>query len=102
MNWQHCPNMAFVGLSDSYEQFYQAVRRCWRFGQKRPVNAHIITADIEGAVVKNIERKEADAMRMAAEMVKHMHELNEQNIKGSQRMDRSYTATKQVNIPNFL
>ncbi len=102
MNWQHCPNMAFVGLSDSYEQFYQAVRRCWRFGQKRPVHAHIITADIEGAVVKNIERKEADAMRMAAEMVKHMHELNEQNIKGSQRMDRSYTATKQVNIPNFL
>lgn len=102
MNWQHCPNMAFVGLSDSYEQFYQAVRRCWRFGQQRPVHAHIITADIEGAVVKNIERKEADALRMAAEMVSHMHDLNEQNIKGSQRMDRSYNANKQVNIPNFL
>lgn len=102
MNWQHCPNMAFVGLSDSYEQFYQAVRRCWRFGQKKPVNAHIITADIEGAVVKNIERKEADALRMAEEMVQHMHHINEQNIKGAQRMDRSYTATKQVTIPNFL
>lgn len=102
MNWQHCPNMAFVGLSDSYEQFYQAVRRCWRFGQKRPVHAHIITADIEGAVVKNIERKESDALRMAEEMVQHMHAINEGNIKGSMRMDRSYTATKTVNIPNFL
>lgn len=102
MNWQHCPNMAFVGLSDSYEQFYQAVRRCWRFGQQKPVHAHIITADIEGAVVKNIERKEADALRMAAEMVQHMHDLNEQNIKGAQRMDRSYTANKTITIPNFL
>lgn len=102
MNWQHCPNMAFVGLSDSYEQFYQAVRRCWRFGQTKPVHAHIITADIEGAVVKNIERKEADAMRMADEMVGHMHKLNEQNLKGSLRMDRSYTANKPVQAPNFL
>lgn len=102
MNWQHCPNMAFVGLSDSYEQFYQAVRRCWRFGQKKPVHAHIITADIEGAVVKNIERKESDALRMAEEMVQHMHAINEGNIKGSIRMDRSYTANKTVNIPNFL
>lgn len=102
MNWQHCPNMAFVGLSDSYEQFYQAVRRCWRFGQTQPVHAHIITADIEGAVVKNIERKEADAMRMAEEMVAHMHDLNEQNIKGSARMDRSYSAEQTVNLPNFI
>lgn len=102
MNWQHCPNMAFVGLSDSYEQFYQAVRRCWRFGQTRPVHAHIITADIEGAVVSNINRKEADALRMAEEMVSHMHTLNEQHLKGSERMDRTYTAQKPVTIPNFL
>jgi superfamily II DNA or RNA helicase len=102
MNWQHCPNMAFVGLSDSYEQFYQAVRRCWRFGQEKAVHAHIITADIEGAVVKNIERKEADALRMAEEMVQHMHTITEQNIKGAQRMDRSYSANKPVTLPNFL
>jgi hypothetical protein len=59
MNWQHCAHMAFVGLSDSYEQFYQAVRRCWRFGQKKPVNVYVITAETEGAVVANIKRKEA-------------------------------------------
>jgi DNA modification methylase len=80
MNWQHCNNMAFVGLSDSYEQFYQAVRRCWRFGQKKKVNCYIITADIEGEVVKNIERKNADAEKMAKEMIKHMSIYNKENI----------------------
>ena len=82
MNWQHCNNMAFVGLSDSYEQFYQAVRRCWRFGQEKPVNVHIITADTEGAVVKNIARKEQDAIEMAEEMVSHMKDLNTESIHG--------------------
>lgn len=72
LNWQHCANVAFVGLSDSWEQYYQAVRRCWRFGQTKPVKVHVITADIEGAVLANIKRKEADAERMATEMLTHM------------------------------
>jgi len=50
MNWQHCSNVAFVGLSDSFEAFYQAVRRCWRFGQSHPVDCYIITSNAEGAV----------------------------------------------------
>lgn len=90
MNFQVCHKMAFVGLSDSYEQYYQAVRRCWRFGQKHPVDAYIITADTEGAVVENIRRKEADAAKMAEEMVKHMHDLNEANIKGTKRTESVY------------
>ena len=90
LNWQHCHNVAFVGLSDSYEKFYQAVRRCWRFGQTNEVNCHIITADIEGAVVKNIERKERDATIMADNMVKHMHVFNEENIKGMVRDKMEY------------
>jgi hypothetical protein len=85
MNWQHCRNVAFVGLSDSWEQYYQAVRRCWRFGQTREVHVFIITSTAEGAVVANIKRKEADAARMAEEMVKHMHSINEANIKGTSR-----------------
>ena len=85
MNWQHCSDMAFVGLSDSYEQFYQAVRRCWRFGQKRAVNVHIITAETEGAVVANIKRKEAEASRMAENMVAHMKDLNSAAIRGAVR-----------------
>lgn len=80
MNWQHCPNTAFVGLSDSWEKWYQAIRRVWRFGQKKPVHCHVVTSEAEGAVVKNIQRKEADAARMAAEMVKHMSVYNTEAI----------------------
>jgi DNA modification methylase len=90
MNWQHCSNIAFVGLSDSYEQFYQAVRRCWRFGQKKKVNCYIITAETEGAVVDNIKRKEKNANNMAKEMVKHMHVLNEENIKCKKQKKAKY------------
>ena len=85
MNWQHCSDMAFVGLSDSYEQFYQAMRRCWRFGQTRPVNVYIITAETEGAIVANIKRKETEAMAMAKNMVEHMHELNAAALHGSSK-----------------
>lgn len=82
MNWQHCPNVVFLGLSDSYEQFYQAIRRCWRFGQKKPVHCYIVTSSQEGAVTENIKRKEKDAAKMAEEMVNNMHELNQQEVRG--------------------
>ncbi len=75
LNWQHCHNMAFVGLSDSFEQYYQATRRCWRFGQMQPVNVHVVTSEAEGAVVKNIERKERDAAVMAERISEHMKDL---------------------------
>lgn len=72
MNWQHCADVVFVGLSDSYEQFYQSIRRCWRFGQEKPVTAHVITSTAEGVVVENINRKEAQARDMMSEIVKAM------------------------------
>lgn len=90
MNFQSCNSMVFLGLSDSYEQFYQAVRRCWRFGQKKPVTVHIVTAETEGAVVKNIERKEQDANLMAMEMVRHMADISRQEIKGLSRQHVEY------------
>ena len=71
MNWQHCAQMAFVGLSDSWEQYYQATRRCWRFGQTKPVTVHCIAADVEGAVAANLRRKDADAAAMAQRMAQH-------------------------------
>lgn len=91
MNWQKCHNVFFVGLSDSYEAFYQAIRRCWRFGQEYPVDCKVITSDIEGAVVKNIQRKEEDAKRMAEMMVENMHEINAENIRGIERTRSEYT-----------
>ncbi len=80
MNWQNAHNMAFCGLSDSFESYYQAVRREWRFGQESPVNVHIVTSAAEQGVVENIARKEADAAKMAEGMVIHMHKINEENL----------------------
>lgn len=94
LNLQCCWNMAFVGLSDSYEQFYQAVRRCWRFGQKQTVDCYVITAETEGAVVANIKRKEKDAMAMAENMVEHMKELNKESIHGAERKKDEYKRDK--------
>jgi hypothetical protein len=91
MNFQNCSNMGFLGLSDSWEQWYQAVRRCWRFGQRNTVNVHVITAQVEGATVKNIQRKEEDAARMAENMVVHMADLNEKAVRGgAKRMTSKY------------
>ncbi|RJQ09416.1 MAG: helicase [Dehalococcoidia bacterium] len=72
LNLQHCARMAFVGLSYSFEQYYQAIRRCWRFGQARPVQCHVVTADTEGAVVAAIQEKERQAMEMMDEIVQRM------------------------------
>ena len=82
MNWQRCSTVIFVGLSDSYEKYYQAVRRCWRFGQTQKVDVHIVTAEEEGAVIANIRRKESDAQKMAEGMVKSMSELSTAAVHG--------------------
>jgi DNA modification methylase len=100
MNWQHCQNMIFVGLSDSFEQFYQAVRRCWRFGQQSEVNAYIITTDIEGAVVKNIQRKEQQADEMLAGMVEFMQEEMNKNL-GLEMNQKSHYKTTSFAEHNF-
>jgi SNF2-related domain/Helicase conserved C-terminal domain len=77
MNWQHCARMIFVGLSDSYEQYYQAIRRCYRYGQTRPVQVHIILSDLEGQIATNITRKEREAARFTAELVESMRSGSE-------------------------
>jgi len=102
MNWQNCRNMAFVGLSDSYEQFYQAVRRCWRFGQNRTVNAHVIYSAREGSVVKNIKRKEDDAAIMADNMIKHMSGFTKSVINGATNDQTPYEAEKTITIPSWI
>ena len=68
MNWQHCNHVAFTGLSYSYEQYYQAVRRCWRFGQKKEVNVFVVAADSEGSVLDTVNKKEQEHKKMQHEM----------------------------------
>ena len=102
MNWQHCARMAFVGLSDSYEQFYQALRRCWRFGQKSRVEAWIVTSEQEGEVVRNVRRKEADSERMSESMLDNMKDINALNVHGTQRMITEYNPDVGIATPDFL
>lgn len=102
LNFQQCHNSIFVGLNDSFEQVYQAVRRFWRFGQAKPVNVHFIAAETEGAVVANLKRKEADAERMAAAMVHHMADLSSATVRGMVRDRPDYNPTKPVILPDFL
>lgn len=72
LNFQHCARQAYVGVNDSYEQYYQGIRRSWRFGQHRPVRVHVVVSDLESQIVGNIRRKEQEASRMTAELVGHM------------------------------
>lgn len=101
LNLQFCADVVFLGLSDSWERFYQAVRRCWRFGQRNPVNVHVITSEAEGAVVRNIERKEREAMVMGREMVKHMSVYNKAALRHVRIVDE-YNPAIEMSIPNWL
>ncbi len=74
LNWQHCARMAFVGLSDSYEAYYQSIRRCYRYGQERVVDVHIVLSQLESQIADNVRRKEQDAAMVATQMVRAMQE----------------------------
>lgn len=101
MNWQHCADTIFVGLNDSFEQVFQAIRRFWRFGQSRPVTAHFIASELEGAVVANLRRKEADAEIMATQMIRHMADLSAEQLHGMARDKADYRPAR-VPLPHFM
>ena len=102
LNWQHCDRMAFVGVTDSFEAYYQAVRRCWRFGQIRPVNVHVFSSQQEGAVVANLRRKEAAAMAMADAMCEETRDAVRFSVLGRTKDTNPYDAHHRLIIPRFL
>ena len=101
MNWQNCHNMVFVGLSDSYEQYYQAVRRCWRFGQEHEVNVYIIISALEGCVKENIERKQADARKMQQAMIELTKEITQRELRHTCRITSPYIPSKDMQLPGW-
>lgn len=102
MNWQSSNHCIFVGLSDSWESFYQAIRRQWRFGQKETVHVHIVFADTEGAVVDNIRRKDLQHKEMAESMMKHMRDLTKKTVLGASIEKTDYCPSEEMIIPEWI
>lgn len=96
MNWQHCADVVFVGLNDSFEQLYQAIRRCWRFGQKRPVNVYLVASELEGAVVANLEEKERAFEAMAEALAGQLRGLREPIFRAA------IPPTRRMEVPAWL
>lgn len=98
LNWQHCARTAFVGRTFSYESWYQAVRRFWRFGQSRQVEVHLIVAEGEDAISRVIDRKAEDHVTMKAAMRAAMARATERSV------DRqtSYRPTFKAEVPTWL
>ena len=102
MNWQNCHNMVFVGLSDSYESMYQAIRRCYRFGQKKSVNVYIITSESEGEVRENIYRKESQAEESFIQLSKYSKSTIEKTVMKTYRQTDNYNPTITMEVPRWL
>lgn len=101
LNLQHCARMVFVGLSDSYEQYFQNIRRCWRYAQRREVHAHIVLSDLEEPIYHNVLRKEQEATALMAELVGQAaaYEREELAAVGA-RVE--YQATQPIRLPAWL
>jgi len=102
LNWQHCARQAFVGVTDSWEQYYQAVRRSWRFGQKQNVEIHVFSSELEGAVVSNLQRKERDAAILSAELSAATRDAVRESVTGSTRSTNEYAPSERMEVPQWL
>lgn len=102
MNWQHCARVYFMGPSHSYEQTYQAIRRCWRFGQKRAVRVFTCAAETETAVLRNYARKEQEAREMAEHMLSHVSRAAYQSGESARRQWDSYEPGIEMEVPEWV
>lgn len=102
MNWQNCNNEIFVGLSDSFEKYYQAIRRCWRFGQEKPVNAYIVVSEAEGAVKDNIEKKQQQAQKFMAELAERTKKKLLTDIHRTTKMITTYKPKERMMLPQWI
>lgn len=101
-NFQSCHQMIFCGLSDSYERFYQAVRRCWRFGQEHEVKVYIILSEKEVSILENIKRKQSQMDEMQRQMTALMKEVTLSEIRNTTRITNHYNGITEVVFPEWL
>ena len=97
LNWQHCARMAFMGLSFSYENYYQAIRRSWRFRQTRPVEVHVVCSDTEASIWDVVSRKAADHDAMKSEMSAAMSRAHK-----SSKVLSNYNPNQKASLPAWL
>lgn len=102
MNWQNCSNEIFVGLSDSFEKYYQAIRRCWRFGQDKPVNAYIVVSEAEGAVKDNIERKQRQAQQFMSILANRTKDTLLAELNRTSKITTQYIPTERMELPSWI
>lgn len=102
LNWQHCHRVIFIGASHSYERTYQSIRRCWRFGQTKPVVVDLVRSELEAAIVENYRRKESDAAKMAAEMTVHVGDAVRAEVRGLSREFNPYKPAARLAVPGWL
>jgi superfamily II DNA or RNA helicase len=101
LNMQHCCRMVFCGMGDSYEQYYQAIRRCWRFGQRREVRAHIVLTEPERVVFENVLAKEREAQQLASSLLGNVKEFEAEELRIEWHRN-NYRSGKPVQLPGWL
>lgn len=101
LNMQRASRMAFVGVSHSFESYYQAIRRIWRFGQTKPCTVHVIISELEGDVLKNLQRKQVDALTMSEALSQETREMVRGAVRGSVRSVNVY-APKKIALPAWM
>ena len=102
LNLQMCARVAFVGITHSFEAWYQAIRRTYRFGQTRRVECHLITSEAEGAVLANLTRKQHGAERMSRAMSAAMADITRAELGQQGRDVTDYRPTAQLEVPSWL
>ena len=101
LNLQHCARMAFVGMDDSWEAYYQCIRRCWRFGQMRPVKVHIVLTEPQRGIFENVQAKEREAMLLSVELVANAAEYERIEL-GQGVVRQPYVAGREMRLPEWL
>lgn len=94
LNFQNCRHVHFFGMSDSYEAYYQCIRRCYRFGQKKEVNVHMWLAGNEKEILSNVKQKEEHAAIISNEVIKHVKIFEQQEISGQKHQQEAYKMDK--------
>ena len=103
LNFQRCARMVFLGASHSYEQTYQSIRRCWRFGQTRPVDVTIIMAETEGGILENYRRKESESARLSEEMTSRIADYVRRDVRGmNPKRWNEYDPKIPMELPSWL